>query len=138
MTVMFLLLSIVDASRLGSFLLYCRLSSDPKEDQCRGVRIKPFTARLSYLSSSFIPHFLCQSRVLDRHTYQESEIRTIRVLRKLIQVSIILRIHKRNGESTVQEVYVFARRDQDGRFLELQEVTLMTEGSERDRGLGQA
>ncbi|MCT1366981.1 hypothetical protein [Kocuria sp. HSID16901] len=50
----------------------------------------------------------------------------------------ILRIHKRNGESTVQEVYAFARRDQDGRFLELQEVTLMTVGSETDRGLGQA
>ena len=53
-----------------------------------------YRARFSYLSSSFIPQFFCRSRVLDQHAYQESEARAIRVPRKLIQVSLILRIQK--------------------------------------------
>ena len=41
-------LAVVDGSRLGSLSLYCWLSSDPKDDQRRGVRTRPFTERASH------------------------------------------------------------------------------------------
>jgi len=45
---------------------------------------------------------------------------------------------KADGSTTAHEVYVFAERAPDGRFVRLEEVTLMVAGSEADRGLGSA
>lgn len=50
----------------------------------------------------------------------------------------VLRVVKKDGSVTVQEVYVFALRDEDGRLRELHETTLMLEGDAGDRWLGQA
>ena len=45
-------------------------------------------------------------------------------------------VHKRDGATVVQEVYLFDRLDASGRFECVDEVTLMLEGQEADRGLG--
>ncbi|MEW6099861.1 MAG: nuclear transport factor 2 family protein [Pseudomonadota bacterium] len=45
-------------------------------------------------------------------------------------------VRKRDGATVVQEVYLFARLDASGRFECVDEVTLMLEGQEADRGLG--
>ncbi|WP_194895902.1 nuclear transport factor 2 family protein [Catenulispora pinisilvae] len=45
---------------------------------------------------------------------------------------------KADGSTASHEVYVFAERAPDGRFVRLEEVTLMVAGSEADRGLGSA
>jgi hypothetical protein len=45
---------------------------------------------------------------------------------------------KSDGSTASHEVYVFAERAADGRFVRLEEVTLMLAGSEADRGLGSA
>ncbi|WP_437616401.1 nuclear transport factor 2 family protein [Erwinia sp. V71] len=45
---------------------------------------------------------------------------------------------KRDGSEVVMEVYMFAEMDDCGRFLRVDETTLMLEGTERDRGLGSA
>jgi hypothetical protein len=45
---------------------------------------------------------------------------------------------KVDGSTASLEVYVFAERGPDGRFVRLEEVTLMVAGSEADRGLGSA
>jgi hypothetical protein len=45
---------------------------------------------------------------------------------------------KNDGSTASHEVYVFAERAPDGRFVRLEEVTLMVAGSEADRGLGSA
>lgn len=45
---------------------------------------------------------------------------------------------KTDGSTASHEVYVFAERAADGRFLRLEEVTLMLSGSDADRGLGSA
>ncbi|MBU9818461.1 nuclear transport factor 2 family protein [Rahnella sp. BCC 1045] len=45
---------------------------------------------------------------------------------------------KRDGTQVVMEVYLFAVMDQDGRFLRIEETTLLLEGSEADRGMGSA
>lgn len=42
---------------------------------------------------------------------------------------------QRNGLRIVQEVYVFAERDSDGRFVRIDETTLMLEDDEDDRRL---
>ncbi|MBS2534233.1 nuclear transport factor 2 family protein [Catenulispora sp. NF23] len=47
-------------------------------------------------------------------------------------------IVKADGSTASHEVYVFAERAPDGRFVRLEEVTLMVAGSEADRGLGSA
>lgn len=48
------------------------------------------------------------------------------------------RVHvvKRDGARVVQEVYLFAELDTDGRFVRIEETTLMLEGVEADRDLG--
>jgi len=50
------------------------------------------------------------------------------------------RVHvvKRDGGRVVQEVYLFAQLDDQGRFARIEETTLMLEGSEADQGLGSA
>jgi len=50
----------------------------------------------------------------------------------------IVDIEKRDGTHVVQEVYLFGERAPDGRFLRIEEVTLMLVGAEEDRGLGSA
>jgi hypothetical protein len=45
---------------------------------------------------------------------------------------------KVDGSAAALEVYVFAERGPDGRFVRLEEVTLMVSGTEADRGLGSA
>lgn len=48
------------------------------------------------------------------------------------------RVHiaKRDGTHVVQEVYLFAELDINGRFLRVEETTLMLEGPEADRDIG--
>lgn len=48
------------------------------------------------------------------------------------------RVHvtKHDGGEVVQEVYLFAELDAAGRFLRVEEATLMLEGLESDRGMG--
>ncbi|MEM9635897.1 MAG: nuclear transport factor 2 family protein [Pseudomonadota bacterium] len=43
---------------------------------------------------------------------------------------------KRDGQQVVQEVYLFAELDTNGRFARIEETTLMLEGAEADRGIG--
>ncbi|QNQ21280.1 nuclear transport factor 2 family protein [Kosakonia sp. SMBL-WEM22] len=45
---------------------------------------------------------------------------------------------KRDGTEVLMEVYMFAELDDAGRFLRIEETTLMLEGSEGDRHLGSA
>lgn len=45
---------------------------------------------------------------------------------------------RRDGAEVVMEVYMFAERDTAGRFLRIEETTLMLEGTESDRDLGSA
>ncbi|MFE3329630.1 nuclear transport factor 2 family protein [Streptomyces sp. NPDC059176] len=49
-----------------------------------------------------------------------------------------VRVTKKDGSTVRMEVYVFAELATDGRFRRLEEVTLMLEGSDADRGLGRA
>jgi len=48
------------------------------------------------------------------------------------------RVHvtKRDGTQVVQEVYLFAELDAEGRFKRIEETTLMLEGAESDREIG--
>lgn len=48
------------------------------------------------------------------------------------------RVHvtKRDGTQVVQEVYLFAELDAEGRFARVEETTLMLAGAESDRGIG--
>ncbi|QEA14363.1 nuclear transport factor 2 family protein [Comamonas flocculans] len=48
------------------------------------------------------------------------------------------RVHitKRDGAELLQEVYLFAELDADGRFARVHETTLMLEGTESDREIG--
>ena len=48
------------------------------------------------------------------------------------------RVHavKRDGARVVQEVYLFAELDADGRFVRVEETTLMLAGEEADREIG--
>ena len=43
---------------------------------------------------------------------------------------------KKDGSRTRQEVYVFAELDEAGRFIRVEETTLLLEGSEADKNLG--
>ncbi len=45
---------------------------------------------------------------------------------------------QRDGKRILQEVYVFAERDSDGRFVRIEETTLMLEGDEADQSLANA
>ncbi|WP_407290856.1 hypothetical protein [Stutzerimonas zhaodongensis] len=47
-------------------------------------------------------------------------------------------VTKRDGTHVVQEVYLFAKLDSKGRFLRVEETTLMLEGAEADRDMGRA
>lgn len=48
------------------------------------------------------------------------------------------RVHitKNDGSQLVQEVYLFAQIDEQGRFTRVEETTLMLEGLEADRDIG--
>lgn len=48
------------------------------------------------------------------------------------------RVHvvKRDGMEVTQEVYLFAELDACGRFVRIEETTLMLEGTEADRDIG--
>ncbi|KAL2438562.1 hypothetical protein ABEF95_012230 [Exophiala dermatitidis] len=50
----------------------------------------------------------------------------------------IVHITKHDGSQVVQEVYLFAHVDQDGRFRRVEETTLMLDGGEADRNIGHA
>lgn len=45
-------------------------------------------------------------------------------------------VNKRDGSQIVQEVYLFAQIDASGRFVRIEETTLMLEGAEADRNIG--
>ena len=45
---------------------------------------------------------------------------------------------KRDGSEVIMEVYMFAETDESGRFLRIEETTMMIKGSENDRDLGSA
>lgn len=46
--------------------------------------------------------------------------------------------NKRDGSRVVMEVYMFATLDTEGRFTRIEETTLLLEGNETDRGMGNA
>ncbi|KAA0016277.1 nuclear transport factor 2 family protein [Salinicola corii] len=50
----------------------------------------------------------------------------------------IVRVTKRDGSEVVQEVYLFGELDSEGRFLRVEETTLMLQGAEEDRDIGSA
>jgi hypothetical protein len=50
----------------------------------------------------------------------------------------IVKVHKKDGLTTTQEVYVFATLDDQGRFRTIEETTLMLDGDEKDRNIGGA
>jgi hypothetical protein len=67
----------------------------------------------------------------------------VRVLEELVDGTTYAERHtvhvtKNDGSKVVQEVYVFGEFAPDGRFLRIEEVTLMLAGAEEDRGLGSA
>lgn len=45
-------------------------------------------------------------------------------------------VTKRDGSKVVQEVYLFAEMDSDGRFARVEETTLLITGSDADREMG--
>ncbi|MCE6965534.1 nuclear transport factor 2 family protein [Enterobacter sp. MW07] len=45
---------------------------------------------------------------------------------------------KRDGSEVVMEVYMFAETDESGRFLRIEETTLMLKGTKSDHDLGSA
>ncbi|MCL6722930.1 nuclear transport factor 2 family protein [Klebsiella sp. T2.Ur] len=45
---------------------------------------------------------------------------------------------KRDGKEVEMEVYMFAETDDSGRFIRVEEATLMLKGAESDRDLGSA
>lgn len=45
---------------------------------------------------------------------------------------------KRDGTEVMMEVYMFAEIEESGRFLRIEETTLMLKGTESDRNLGSA
>lgn len=50
----------------------------------------------------------------------------------------VITVTKQDGSTVIQEVYVFALLDDHGRFEQLEEVTLLLTGDERDRDMGRA
>lgn len=48
----------------------------------------------------------------------------------------VVHVLKRDGSSVVQEVYLFAQVDECGRFVRVEESTIMVEGAEADRSIG--
>ena len=65
------------------------------------------------------------------------------VLEELVEGAVYAERHvadmkKKDGTRVVQEVYVFGDRDSDGRFTRVEETTMMLEGAEADRGIGNA
>lgn len=48
----------------------------------------------------------------------------------------LVHVTKRDGAKVVQEVYVFGELDASGRFVRIEETTLMLDGHEADRDLG--
>jgi hypothetical protein len=48
----------------------------------------------------------------------------------------LVHVAKRDGSKVVQEVYLFAELDAEGRFARIEETTLMLEGAESDREMG--
>lgn len=45
-------------------------------------------------------------------------------------------VTKRDGSTVVQEVYLFGEVDKEGKFVRIEETTLMLEGAEADRNIG--
>lgn len=67
----------------------------------------------------------------------------VRVLGELMQElkyadRHVVTVHKKDGSVTVQEVYLFAELDAQGRFRKVEEVTLMLEGTVPDQMIGYA
>ncbi|RYF61250.1 MAG: nuclear transport factor 2 family protein [Comamonadaceae bacterium] len=50
----------------------------------------------------------------------------------------VVDIVKTDGSLVKQEVYLFGEQNVDGKFTRVEEVTMMLEGTESDRGLGNA
>lgn len=48
----------------------------------------------------------------------------------------IVRVVKRDGTKVTQEVYLFGELDSSGRFVRIEEATLMLDGDEADRHIG--
>lgn len=48
-----------------------------------------------------------------------------------------IRLTRRDGTHSAHEVYLFAQLDAAGRFLRVEETTLMLDGSDEDRDIGQ-
>eukprot|EP01039_Chlorochromonas_danica_P007352 gene7352-8134_t len=50
----------------------------------------------------------------------------------------VVHVVKRDGSTVVQEVYLFGQVDESGRFVRVEETTMMLEGAEADRSIGSA
>lgn len=50
----------------------------------------------------------------------------------------VAHLTKKDGSEVVQEVYLFGRMAPDGRFDQVEEVTMMLDGAESDRAIGSA
>lgn len=65
----------------------------------------------------------------------------IEVIEELQQANLYADRHlvtavKKDGSITTQEVYLFAELDNQGRFVRVEETTLMLHGTEQDKNLG--
>jgi hypothetical protein len=81
--------------------------------------------------------FTCHARKL-REVVASAHIKVLDELRDGNRYADRHRVHvtKRDGTQVVQEVYLFAELDAEGRFACIEETTLMLEGAESDREIG--
>lgn len=81
--------------------------------------------------------FACHARKL-REVVASAHIEVLDELRDGNRYADRHRVHvtKTDGSKVVQEVYLFAELDAQGRFARIEETTLMLEGAEADREIG--
>lgn len=103
------------------------------------------------LDRFFSPHYRQRTNGMwdDREAFAQ-HIRKLREVVASVRIDVLDELHdgnryadrhcvyvtKRDGSSVVQEVYLFGELDEDGRFIRIEETTLMLEGAEADRNIG--
>ncbi|MGG4774265.1 nuclear transport factor 2 family protein [Paenalcaligenes sp. Me52] len=103
------------------------------------------------INRHFSPHYRQRTNgVWDDHAAFSQHIRKLREVVESARIEVLDELHdgnryadrhcvyvtKRDGSTVVQEVYLFGELDSDGRFLRIEETTLMLEGAEADRNIG--
>ncbi|NHC63042.1 nuclear transport factor 2 family protein [Paenalcaligenes suwonensis] len=99
----------------------------------------------------FSPHYRQRTNgVWDDRTAFTQHIRKLREVVASVRIEVLdelrdgnryadrhcVYVTKRDGSTVVQEVYLFGELDHEGRFLRIEETTLMLEGAEADRNIG--